>query len=52
MQEQLYTAASVMLSPRTAAQSGEYREMGELTGLKTFVTTLAAHSAATAARRA
>jgi hypothetical protein len=51
VQEQLYTAASVILSPRTAVESGHYNEMGELTGLKTFVTNLAAHIAGTAARR-
>ena|SRR2546426_10119293 len=49
--EQLYTAASVILSPRTAVNSGEYSEMEDLTGLKTFVTNLAAHIAGTAARR-
>ena len=47
--EQLYTAASVILSPRTAAQSGDYAELSELTGLKTFVTGFAGHIAATAA---
>ena len=50
VQEQLYTAASVIVSPRDAVNSGDYSEMGELTGLKTFVTSLAAHIAATAAR--
>jgi hypothetical protein len=50
VQEQLYTAAAVLLSPRSAAESGDYHEMGELTGLKTFVTGFAAHIAATAAR--
>ncbi len=50
VQEQLYTAASVIVSPRDAVNSGDYSEMGELTGLKTFVTNLAAHIAATAVR--
>jgi len=50
VQEQLYTAASVIVSPRDAVNSGDYSEMGELTGLKTFVISLAAHIAATAAR--
>jgi len=50
VQEQLYTAASVIVSPRDAVNSGDYSEMGELTGLKTFVTSLAAHIAATAVR--
>lgn len=51
VQEQLYTAAAAILSPRTAVESGDYTEMGELTGLRTFVTNLAAHVAASAARR-
>ena len=51
VQEQLYTAASVIVSPRSAVTSSDYSEMGELTGLKTFVTNLAAHTAATTARR-
>jgi len=50
VQEQLYTTASLLLSPRTAANSGEYRELSELTSLRTFVTTLAGHIAAEAAR--
>ncbi len=50
MQEQLYTTASVILSPRSASNTGEYRELSVLTGLKTFVTSLAGHIAAEAAR--
>jgi hypothetical protein len=50
VQEQLYTAASVLLSPRTASDDGEFSELSELTGLKTFVTELAGHIAAEAAR--
>ena len=49
MAEDLYTAAAVILSPRTAVKSGEYSEMSELTGLKSFVTTLAGHVAAESA---
>ncbi len=49
MGEQLYTAASVILSPRTASKAGEYSEMSEMTRLKAFVTTLAGHVAAEAA---
>ena len=49
MAEHLYTAASVILSPCTASKSGEYAEMSDLTGLKSFVTTLAGHVAAEAA---
>lgn len=50
VQEQLYTAASVLASPRTAASSGAYENMSELTSLKTFVTSFAGHIAAEAAR--
>jgi hypothetical protein len=37
-------------SPRTAAANGEYAELFGLTGLKTFVTTLAGHITAETAR--
>lgn len=46
MAEQLYTAATVILSPRTASKAGAYSEMSDMTGLKAFVTTLAGHIAA------
>jgi hypothetical protein len=49
-QEQLYGAAALLTSPRSAAATGEYGEMSELTSLKTFVTTLAGHVAAVAAQ--
>lgn len=50
VQEQLYSAAAILLSPKTAVNSGEYFELAELTGLKTFITGLAGHIATTAAR--
>lgn len=50
-QEQLYGAAAVLASPRSAAATGDYGEMSELTSLKTFITTLAGHVAAVAAQR-
>jgi len=50
IQESLYGAASVIASPRDAAKTGHFSELSELTGLKTFVTTLAGHVAAEAAR--
>lgn len=50
VQEQLYTTASVLASPRVAANSGTYKELSPMTGLKTFVTSLAGHIAAQAAR--
>lgn len=47
--EGLYTTASVILSPRSASKSGDFSEMSDMTGLKSFVTTLAGHIAAEAA---
>jgi hypothetical protein len=49
-QEQLYTTATIIASPRKAANTGEFAELSELTGLKTFVTSFAGHIAAEAAR--
>ena len=51
VQEQLYTTASVITSPRTAVQSGDFSDLSELTSLKTFVANLAAHIAGEAARK-
>lgn len=50
IQEQLYTVASIITSPRDAANSGIYEELSEMTGLKSFVSELAGHIAAEAAR--
>lgn len=50
VQEQLYSSATVLASPRTSKTTGAYSEFGKLTTLKTFVTTLAGHIAAEAAR--
>jgi hypothetical protein len=49
-QERLYTTATVMASPRTAADSGDFMDLSELTSLKTFITSFAGHIAAEAAR--
>jgi hypothetical protein len=49
-QERLYSTATILASPRTAATTGEFVELSELTGLKTFVTSFAGHIAAEAAR--
>ena len=49
-QEQLYTTASMITSPRNAAKSGQFTELSPMTGLRTFVTALAGHVAAGAAR--
>ncbi len=50
IQEQLYSAASVLMSPRSAASDGACTELGEMTGLRPFVTQLAGHVAAEEAR--
>lgn len=50
VQEQLYTTASVITSPRTAVANGQYTELHEMTSLRTFVTSFATHVAAEAAR--
>lgn len=49
-QEGLYTAASVIATPRSAMKSGAYAELSPLTGLKSFVSSFAGHIAAEAAR--
>ena len=48
--EQLYTTASILASPKGAAKTGDFSEMSKMTGIKTFVTSLAGHIAAEAAR--
>lgn len=50
VQEQLYTTASILASPRTAAGTGAFENLSDLTSLKTFVTSFAGHIAAEAAR--
>jgi hypothetical protein len=52
MQEQLYSAAALMTSPRGASQTGDHAPMSDMTSLKTFVANLAGHVAAEAARLA
>lgn len=49
IREQMYTAATVLASPRSAAATGSYSELSKLTGLKTFVASLAGHIAAASA---
>lgn len=49
-QEQLYTNASLIASPRIGADNGDYSSLSAMTSLKTFVTSLAGHIAAEAAR--
>ena len=48
VQEHLYSAASVLMSPRSARQDGTYTELSEMNGLTNFVARLAAHIAAEA----
>lgn len=48
--EQLYSAASVIATPRSALADGAYSELSSMTGLRSFVATLAGHIAAEAAR--
>lgn len=50
VQEQLYSSATVIASPRDAISSGEYSELSDMTSLKTFVSLLAGHVAAQASR--
>lgn len=50
MKERLYTTSSLMASPRNASKSGDFCAISEMTGLKTFVTSLAGHIAAESAR--
>jgi type II restriction enzyme len=50
VQESLYTTASVIAAPRKAAKTGKFTELSSMTGLKTFVTSLAGPLAAQAAR--
>jgi hypothetical protein len=49
-QERLYTTATIMASPRTAAKTGKFGDLSELTSLKTFITSFAGHIAAEASR--
>lgn len=50
VQEQLYSAACILTSPRSAVSNGAYTELSQMTGLHTFITELAGHLAAEAAR--
>lgn len=48
--EQLYSAASVLATPRSAVADGAYSELSAMTGLRSFAASLAGHIAAEAAR--
>lgn len=50
VQENLYTSSTFMLSPRSAADDGQFSHLHDLTSLKSFVTSFSGHVAAVAAR--
>ena len=50
VQEQLYTTAAVIASPKTAVRTGMFSDVGEMSSLKNFVASFAGHIAAEAAR--
>jgi hypothetical protein len=50
MREKLYTRASVIASPRTAVETGQYMDLSEMTSINEFVRSLAGHCATEAAR--
>ncbi len=50
VKEQLYTSAAVITTPRSAVKDGAYTELSPMTGLRSFVATLAGHIAIEAAR--
>jgi hypothetical protein len=52
VQEQLYTSACLMATTRDAVSSGAYSSLSDMTSFKTFITSLAGHVAAEAAREA
>jgi len=49
VKEQLYTSAAVLATSTSAARSGHYRDISQLSSLTTFVSRLAAHVASEAA---
>ena len=50
VQEQLYTTASVITSPRSAVTSGKYSDLSKMTSLEAFITSFAGHIATEAAK--
>lgn len=50
VKEQLYTTAAVIAAERSALNTGDFTDLSDMTSLKTFITALAGHVAATAAR--
>lgn len=52
IREQLYTAAAVIASPKTAVTNGEYTCLSPMTDLRSVISSLAGHVASAAARLA
>jgi len=50
VREQLYTAATLITSKRSAAKTGEFSSLSEMTSLRTFVAAFAGHIASVAAQ--
>lgn len=50
VQEQLYTTAAIVAAERSAVDTGNFKNLSDMTSLKTFITALAGHAASTAAR--
>lgn len=50
IQEKLYSSASIISTPKSAVKDGQYSELDAMTGLKSFVSSLAAHVAAEVAK--
>ncbi len=50
MKEQLYTNATLIASPRTVIKTGSFSELSIMTGMRTFISSLAGHAAAEAVR--
>lgn len=50
VQEQLYTTAALIATPRRAVDTGDFAELSAMSSLRTFVSSLAGHIAAQAAR--
>jgi type II restriction enzyme len=48
--EQLYTSAALILSERSAIEDGTYSQLDEMTGLRSFIATMAGHIAAESSR--
>jgi hypothetical protein len=51
MKEQLYSAAALLLSPRSGVKTGEYSDLSEITSVRTFFAGFAARVAMEAAKR-